>query len=288
MGEFWRIVEVILHIGAHRTATTTFQTMLDRNRDNLAKIGIAVCTPQDTRMGLFEGLVCHPGQIDDTRRSAADASLARLRRCLDAAERDGMTQFLVSEENMIGSMNEMLTAGAFYPTARPRLRRFAPAFASRCNRIAVGMRGYDAWLASVLAYARMAGLPTTRREAVEGAARGRGWRGLLADAAAAFPLAERVVWDFDDWCARPGALLAALTGRDDLPPLAGADGWHNAGQGGTLLDRALRARLNRRWQREREGLACGAGGHRWLTPADIDDNRGEDPATQHARKEARP
>lgn len=288
MEEFWRIVEVILHIGAHRTATTTFQTMLDLNRDNLAKIGIAVLTPRDTRAGLFDGLVGHPGQVDAARRASARASLDHLARLLDAAERAGVTQYLVSEENMIGSMNEVLAAGAFYPTARPRLRRFAPAFASRCSRVGIGTRSYDTWLASVLAFARLSGLPTARREAVEGAARGRGWRGLLADAAAAFPLAEHVTWDFDDWGARPGALLAALTGRDDLPPLAGADGWHNAGGGGALLDRALGARLARRWARERARLADEPGEHRWLMPDDSHQKRGADPATQNSRKEARP
>ena len=140
-GVFWRIVEVILHIGAHRTVTTNFLTMPGLNRNNLAKTGIAVSSPPDTRAGLFDKLVCHPVQIAAARFSAAEASLIRLHPCLDKTEAEGMMRLLFGEENMIGSMNEVLSArrpaggagGRHWPNPTPGNARMRDAWTPRHN-----------------------------------------------------------------------------------------------------------------------------------------------------------
>ncbi len=132
---------MILHIGAQRTVTTNFRTTLGLNLNNLAKIGIAVRPPQDTRAGLFDELVFHPAQIAAARLSAAEASLIRLHPCLDETEAEGMMRLLFNEENMIGSMNEVLSArrpaggagGRHWPNPTPGNARRRDAWPPRHN-----------------------------------------------------------------------------------------------------------------------------------------------------------
>ena len=52
----WRM-EVILHIGAHRTGTTSLQRAVQRNRKKLADNGVAFWGAQITRGGRFSGLL---------------------------------------------------------------------------------------------------------------------------------------------------------------------------------------------------------------------------------------
>ena len=51
-----RLMDVILHIGVHRTATTTFQAYLRERSDMLADQGLAFWGPRRTRNGLFHGI----------------------------------------------------------------------------------------------------------------------------------------------------------------------------------------------------------------------------------------
>ena len=79
------IMDVILHLGAHRTATTAFQTALRLQARGLALQGMAVWTPHVTRAGLFAGILPGPGlsaparQLDRARGRIAVA-LARASR----------------------------------------------------------------------------------------------------------------------------------------------------------------------------------------------------------------
>jgi len=71
-------MDVILHIGAHRTATTTFQAWMLQNADALAAGGIAYWGPDRTRAGLFSGLVKRPDLVTPEDGMA----LSRLRTAL--------------------------------------------------------------------------------------------------------------------------------------------------------------------------------------------------------------
>ena len=53
-------MEIILHLGAHRTASTSFQYYLRKNGARLAASGIGVWGPCQTRNGLMEGVLPRP------------------------------------------------------------------------------------------------------------------------------------------------------------------------------------------------------------------------------------
>ena len=56
-------MDIILHLGAHRTGTTTFQALLRRNRERLGQLAIAVLEPERMRGGLANGLIGPPGPM---------------------------------------------------------------------------------------------------------------------------------------------------------------------------------------------------------------------------------
>ncbi len=63
-----RVMELILHIGAHRTATTTFQHYMRGQSNDLSRTGISFWGPARTRTGLFHGMFPGGGVAERERR----------------------------------------------------------------------------------------------------------------------------------------------------------------------------------------------------------------------------
>ncbi len=203
-----RRVQKTLHIGVHRTATTTFQDYLNRNQSCLADGGIAVWTPRYLRGGLFSGMIRPP---HDTSL-ACERSAAMVGLTLARLERKGFKQLVVSEENMIGTIRVNLRDGCLYSEAAPRLARFAAAFGHKCDRIVMGIRSYDTFWTSSLSYAKRAGIPDpTLKEKLAFATHPRGWRDLIADVKAQFPETPLVVTLFEDFASYSNDLLNVAT-----------------------------------------------------------------------------
>lgn len=227
------ILEVILHLGAHRTATTAFQLWLGANEVRLLARGIAVWAPSRTRAGLFAGLVRPPAQVTAEDRRAARRAALRIRQQIDRLAADGVTRLLVSEENMAGTILGNLARGAAYPEARARLDRFAEAFDGRVQALGLGIRALDDWWASCLAFAMARGRRPPPPEVLDRIARaGAGWRPLIGAAEGAFAPARITVWRAERLAGAPAGQLAALLDAPApaglLPPLPGRI---NAAQG---------------------------------------------------------
>ena len=237
-----RLFEVVLHIGAHRTGTTSLQHHLHNNQLNLNKNGIAYWGPERTRSGLFAGLVKEPARLSEADRDRARYASALIGMELDRLASCGTRQLVVSEENMIGDMRCNLDARALYPSLRRRLARFRSAFAGRCRRIALAVRCYDDYWASALAYSVTAGHPPPGRgDIARLAGDRRGWRDVVADVAEAFPDAEIVVWNFDSLKGRLAEQVTLMTGLDAARIPAGDGRCHNASATRRELRQALRA-----------------------------------------------
>jgi hypothetical protein len=254
-------MDVILHLGAHRTGTTSFQNHLRAQPAALAAAGIGFWGPWRTRAGLLEGVTA-------PRQSAAAAARreGRLAVNLAAAAGRGLSTLLVSDENMLGTPRRNLRRGALYHDAGERLARLSRAFGGP-RRVVLQIRALDAWWASALAWL----LP--RGEALPSAAQlarlaenPRGWRQVITDIACACPGSEIVVTPFEQFGNRPDRLLRVITGVDGLPPLRGSSAalWANRRPD---LDR-LRACLAERGQ---PGGWLSADGPRWqpFAPAQL-------------------
>ncbi|PHQ80274.1 MAG: hypothetical protein COB65_11505 [Thalassobium sp.] len=224
-----RVMDVLLHIGAHRTGTTTFQCFLQRNQTPLWEAGVAVWTPERTRNGLMAGLVRRPQDITEQVERTGTRSCGVMRVEIARTRALGMHQLIVSEENMIGAMRNNLREGLLYPLLNERLMRFRAAFADSCSRIAIGIRSYDTLWASQLAFALTQGQAAPDRADLDRlVTQPRTWRKIIREVAGVFPKAEIVVWPFERLVGQPDRQLQILTGGVRVTnPMTGQNDWQN-------------------------------------------------------------
>lgn len=210
-------MELVLHIGAHRTGTTALQRMLAANRPALSERGIVALIHDE--LGALPGFA---------KLSKAASDPAPVRAAIEAATQ-GARQVILSEENLIGDMGWNIRAGKFYPRARPRLAGYARAFAVAPRRVGLAIRSYARYWISAhaieLAYRNAAKRGIVRfADARDGMANARrGWLDLVDDLRAVFPETEILVWPVEE--KHPvEALAARLLGAPDLdlvpPPAA--------------------------------------------------------------------
>lgn len=216
------VVEICLHLGAHRTGSTGLQVLLNSQRSALRRAGISYWGPERTRGGLLAGLVKNPMHLSvrDTRLGAR--SCGRLRMEFERLEHAGIQRHIVSEENLIGTMAQNLEAVRLYGQIADRLTRVAPAFDGRSLRIGLAIRAYDLHWASQLAFRVKAGaaLPSVA-DLDRLVTQPRRWRNVITEIGNTFRDAQIVIWPFEGWIANPTPLIAALVGGPvALAPMA--------------------------------------------------------------------
>jgi hypothetical protein len=226
----------MLHVGAHRTGTTTLQRVMCANRRRLLRQGIAFLGPEALRGA-------RPGQGGPAAGGAAGPHAV-------AAAADGL--LIVSEENLLGTMPACLGGATLYPGAGARLAAAVAAFGPGCRGIGLAIRRPDDWWASVIAHQAAQGRAVSLAQIAALSAGRRGWRDVIAELAAACPGVAVVVWRFDALIGDPAAQLGLLAGRPvRLPPRARA-----RHENRSLSATGMRARL----------LALGAQGAAALVP----------------------
>ena len=209
-------MDVILHIGAHRTATTSFQHYMRENAGLLRHLGIGFWGPRRTRDGLLTGVIPLPGC--STAEDQLSRARGRIAINLRKAEAEELRQMVVSDENMIGAPRHNLRSAKLYPAAGYRMARFDTAFAGRITRVVLSIRSQDSYWGSVLSYAVGRGHQLPCPQTLESLARGaRGWRDVITDLACALPGAEILVTPHEVFGAMPEQRLAVMTGCSGLP-----------------------------------------------------------------------
>jgi hypothetical protein len=219
-----RLMDIILHVGAHRTGSTSFQHYLRGNRARLFAQGTALWEPDMLRRGLFDGLFAKPRMQNG--RDLQRRAMGRVRLHAAQAKRAGAQRLLVSEENMIGAPRACLRAGLLYPAIGERMARLDAAFEGRISRVVMSIRAQDLWWSSVAAYGvgRGHALPDAPRIELLAAAP-RSWRDVITDMACALPEAEIKVLPFEQFVGQADKMLTEAT---DLPaPQHYAESWLN-------------------------------------------------------------
>lgn len=190
-----------------------------QNEDALAGAGIAVWGPGQTRSGRFAGLVKRPDWVNSHDEAAARASSMALRFEIDRLEEAGFQALVISEENCIGTMRLCLEQETLYPDAAGRMRRLVSALGPHLSGMALSIRRYDTWWASVLADQKARGrqLGGGARSLARLADHPRGWKRvvqIVREESLGLPL---TVWPFEALVGRPEAQLQALLGETCLP-----------------------------------------------------------------------
>ncbi|SDW65210.1 hypothetical protein SAMN05444358_1011411 [Ruegeria halocynthiae] len=196
-------MDVILHCGAHRCATTSFQNYLRRNERVLEDQGLAYWGPERTRANGLNSLNNLTQDVYDD-----------LRRELDACARRGAGQLLVSQENFVGSMERNIAFASLYPSVQERGQLLAKAFDGRVTKLALNIRALDMYWSSVAAYKFKRGSAPIEPAKWKRIAQGkRSWCDVITDFSRAFPGIPLLVMPFEDFAGQQQAQLEVLSGR---------------------------------------------------------------------------
>lgn len=219
-------MDITLHLGAHRTASTCFQYYLRENAAALTAKGIGVWGPWRTREGVLSG-VMRVASAGKSRGFQHKRARGRIGLALHRAEAKGLQRIVVSDENMIGALRCNLRDSKLYAAMGERMAWFDLAFDGRVSRVMLAIRAQDAYWGSVFACAvgrghRVPGMDDLDRLVT---AR-RGWRDVIGDLACAMPGAELLVLPHEQFGGLPEQKLSAITGLDN-PPMAAAREWKN-------------------------------------------------------------
>lgn len=221
--------EVVLHLGAHKTASTHLQLGLKRAR---ASIAARVFVPDDLRKdGLRLQDWLHPGVEDAAHERVLRAAFA------------GPGRLVISEENILGQAPGALQPAepALYPGAAARLAKLVRVLPAPPAVLALAVREGAGFLAACYSQALMAGriVPFARAFGhLDPAA--LDWDGVLAGLMAAVPGARAVVWDHADWPAVAPQVAAALLGPE-AKPLPLPEGLAHPGLSGAAVAAVLAA-----------------------------------------------
>lgn len=228
-------MDVILHIGAQRTASTTLQAYLNANSGTLKAHGVGFWGPRRTRNnGVLTGILPEKGPLSPAEQFAE--ARARVLETIARSESRGIETLIVSDENMLGTVRRNLRRGALYPDAFSRLERHARAFDGMVVRIVVSIRALDAYWASAWSFGVGRGQPLpTHQQLNRIAHHKRSWRDVIVDAGRAFPGADIQVHAHETHAGRPEHRLEGMTDAMFTAPMKDARLWlHRAPDLGAL------------------------------------------------------
>jgi hypothetical protein len=135
-----------IHLGAHRTGSSSFQLSLHENREVLLSSGYGVAFP--SRDGVKSGALAL--RLPRPRHNHDDV-LEMSERMASHLEKTAVTgpcgSVLLSEENILGSMGH-LERGQFYPAAEKRFRAIYAAIGHAPEHVLLVIREYDSFFRS--------------------------------------------------------------------------------------------------------------------------------------------
>ncbi len=207
------VPKIILHVGAHKTATTYLQARLSKSANPLRQM----------QVGYVDLLTFREAQVvaGGLRRSEpryAILSHRLLRRALSELIQHqisfGARRILLSDENILGHLSDLSTNQRFYPNAAARVRAMTDALRDWDVEIALSVRDYATFLPSswghmVLRDGYQAFDPRMADPLLND---GRGWADLVQGIRDAVPDVPLNVWAYEDFSHAEPAILDMLLG----------------------------------------------------------------------------
>ncbi|KCV81645.1 hypothetical protein ATO10_12052 [Actibacterium atlanticum] len=243
-------MDLILHLGAHRTGSTTFEKTLSKNAAVLRAEGTGVWTPAKVRQ--IEGFSSICGRQEQLAkgdsRSVLEAAIARgaLQDRLNQAQESGLKTLLISEENMLGTMQRNLTILQLYDNAAWRLKTYADYFDRAPKRVVMGLRSYSSYWRSAYIFA-LRKRPETLFSNIsyELATQPLGWCDLVQGVRKAFPEAEICLWTQEGFRNKELGIIAKALGRQNADGLEALNREANIGLGVADIPYIFRARRHK-------------------------------------------
>lgn len=192
---------MILHIGAHKTATSYMQKKLAQNIDLLATRNVHY-EPLDVMRKEFTPF------LNDTAPAESD--------WLDALRKtSGTMNLLLSEENIMGVPGDIVREGHYYVSAQQRLGRTCQMLDAEAPEIYLGLRDYAGFTVSMYSeYIRHRQFLkfTDYLDIYEKS--DFSWIRVIEDVFAAVPSAKLTIWDFANFRRIESEVFSSMLGFD--------------------------------------------------------------------------
>lgn len=133
--------KVIFHLGVHKTASTHLQRSFKKNQDLLDEYGFTYINPKQCREALFPITL-------KLRDGGDEASLQKHTEMVFHGAANGNPNLIISDENMIGHLDQLINKNLIYPWSHFRLARFFRLLPTHEFEMFVGLRNLATYLPS--------------------------------------------------------------------------------------------------------------------------------------------
>ena len=238
-----KYIKIIIHAGAHKTASTHLQNRLLENEKRVVKSGCSYLGPEKIRdqFGTLWRALGRSDTPDEQERKLA--ALAA-----------GQPRLVISEENIIGGFKDLMNGpnrAILYPKAVERLARLAQLVAPNPLHIAMAVRELSSYYVSVYNQLLLSGRFQTWERFSKGLdPTAVKWSDILRPIAEIPGVAAVSIWRYEDYHRLLPQILNTLLGqpRPDIPlhmekrmheglserAVQACCTWHAAGYGGRL------------------------------------------------------
>ena len=204
--------KIVLHIGAHKTATTHLQQSIEASRGELLSQGIRYFGPKQLRGD-------NPTFVQRFNLPGAKAIGMDYFEAYGEMIEDGH-RLAVSEENIVGSVltRQGKVAEPIYPRTEERLADLAKKIAPQGLDICLGIRQPTTYLNSAFGQHLMSGGTLPLKKFIwKNPPRIVDWAGYAARIAAVEGVRSLTVWRYEDYRHIFPQIIAALLGERALP-----------------------------------------------------------------------
>ncbi|MEM7684850.1 MAG: hypothetical protein AAF293_08485 [Pseudomonadota bacterium] len=217
-------MEIVVHIGAHKTASTYIQTRLERNVVPLERHNIGYAYPKTLRP-MFATAPRRDHAISRVARGSARAWV--LRNLFDNARDMRRERLLISEEQLIGSLRPIMSGRGFYQDAGRELKPLFRALQGQPVKVLLAVRSYESFFVS--AYGQVLNgwkyMPFEQDLRETLLRDGRGWPELAAEVMEALPPDSTLrFWCYEQFAEVEGAVFEELIGPDAAGELSRVPG----------------------------------------------------------------
>ena len=238
-----KYIKIIIHAGAHKTASTHLQNRVLENENLVVKCGCSYLGPEKIRdqFGTLWRALGRSDTPDEQKRKLA--ALAA-----------GQPRLVISEENIIGGFKDLMNGpnrAILYPKAVERLARLAQLVAPNPLHIAMAVREPSSYYVSVYNQLLLSGRFQTWERFSKGLdPTAVKWSDILRPIAEIPGVAAVSIWRYEDYHRLLPQILNTLLGqpRPDIPlhmekrmheglserAVQACCTWHAAGYGGRL------------------------------------------------------
>ncbi|MFD1160567.1 hypothetical protein [Roseovarius aestuarii] len=217
--DFLQRNKLVIHMGAHKTATTYIQSALNAQREPLKSQGILMVLPSDLRgTGMLQGKKTQGAAAESG--DGAGSKKRNLTTLLGEMAADPDTRrIVVSEEGLIGSPRNNLNRRSLYPNLTSKLANLPKPLDHPNVTFLLSLRDYGSFFSSnVTTAVRRGNIFDPEQLHASLLLMHRSWVDVLTELRAAFPSAALKIWRYEDFEALEPLIFSELAPGFEVTP----------------------------------------------------------------------